>query len=107
MQFRELKAQVKSVEFDELRSERDNYFEAVITKDKLKNLTPKLKDFFGASIWPSKKKLPPQVEEAIKDFGGIIAGQTLYFNNHNQNVAFAMLWPWQDGKHTTVKIIQK
>jgi hypothetical protein len=47
------------------------------------------------------------MEETVKAFGGIMPGQTLYFKNEGNDTIFAMLWPWQDGIRTTVKIIQK
>jgi len=43
----------------------------------------------------------------IEEFGGIRPGQTLYFWNEGKDAVFAMLWPWQDGYHTTVKIGRK
>lgn len=104
MQFSELKAKVKSVGFDELRIEHDNYFEAVIVKTKTRELVNALQKFFGVPVWPSRRKLSLQVEEAIKDYGGIMAGQTLFFRDHDHKIIFAMLWPWQDGEHATVKI---
>lgn len=107
MQFNALKEQVKSIGFDELRTERDNYFEAVIVKSKLRNLIKTLKNFFGGSVWPSRNRLSLEIEGAIKDYGGIMDGQTLYFYNQDHNTIFAMLWPWQDGEHTTVKIVQR
>jgi len=107
MQFSDLKEKVKSIGFDELRTERDNYFEAVIVKDKVRRLVPRLKGFFGSPVWPSRNRLPLQIEETIKDFGGIMTGQTLYFRQGNRDIVFAMLWPWKDGEHTTVKIAQQ
>jgi hypothetical protein len=108
MEFKELKEQVKGIGFDELRREQDDYFEAVIIKPRVEELVSALKKFFGTPAWPSKRpfrnKLPLEIEEAIRDFGGIMPGQTLYLRNHECRTIFAMLWPWQDGWHTTVKI---
>jgi hypothetical protein len=47
------------------------------------------------------------MQEVINGFGGIMPGQTLYFRSEGSESIFAMLWPWQDGIRTTVKIIQK
>jgi hypothetical protein len=43
------------------------------------------------------------VQKVIDDFGGIMAGQTLYFTKQADGVIFAMLWPWQDGIRITLK----
>ena len=107
MQFLELKEQVKSIGFDELRQEQDNYFEAVVVKDKIKELMDQMRGFFGAPTWPSQGKLSLEIEDQIRDYGGITEGQTLYFLERQEGNIFAMLWPWADGEHTTVKIIRR
>lgn len=107
MRFGELKEQVKSVGLNELRKDIDNYFEAVVAQDKIKELNCKLNDFFGEPVWPSRKKLSLETEKAIEGYGGIIEGQILYsFNLGGANI-YAMLWPWQNGESTTVKIIRR
>ena len=90
-----------------MRTDNSNYFEAVFIKEELVKLNVRLKNFFGEPAWPSKDKFTSQMQEAIKDFGGIKDGQILYFKNEGVNSVFAMLWPWQDGLHTTIKIIHR
>ena len=107
MQFNEIRKELESVIFDTLRADSDNYFEAVIVKDELVKLTEILERFFGSTAWPSQNKLSSQIEDAISSFGGIAAGQALYFWNQGSDTVFAMLWPWQDKRHVTVKIIQE
>jgi hypothetical protein len=105
--FKELKIEIKGIKFDTLRADSDNYFEAVIAKDAIEQLIRTLEIFFEAPLWPSEKKLNVQIEEMINDFGGIEKGQTLYFKNDQENVIFAMLWPWRDGERTTLKLVNK
>lgn len=107
MQFEELKKEVKNFSFDALRMDCDNYFEGVILKDELNKLIARLDSFFGAPAWPSKDRLSFQAQEVIKGYGGIMSGQILYFWNQGKDTVAAMLWPWQDGQRTTLKIIQK
>lgn len=107
MKFIELKDEVKAVKFDTLRLDCDNHFEAVVVKAELDKLTARLERFFGSPAWPSKGRLSLKIEETIKGFGGIMPGQTLYFKDSGADTMFAMLWPWQDGQRTTVKIIKK
>jgi len=107
MQFNQLKDELKSIIFDELRKDSEDYFEAVILKDSLVNLIATLDRLFGAPAWPCKNKLSDQIKKVISKCGGIRTGQTLYFWNHASNTVFVMLWPWQDGKHTTVKAAKK
>ncbi len=105
MEFNELKKEVKNGVLDALRTDSDHYFEAVVVKEEMAKLKARLEKFLGLPAYPSKDRLLSQIEEAIKDFGGIKPGQTLYFWSEGNDVLFAMLWPWQDGWHTTVKII--
>lgn len=107
MQFSEIKKGLEGVVFDTLRIDRDNYFEAVVTNDELVKLTASLQRIFGSPAWPSKDDLLPQVQDIIKDIGGIRAGQTLYFSKEGEETIIAMLWPWQDSYHITLKIIRK
>ena len=105
MKFKELKAELKHIRFDTLRMDSDNYFEAVVVKDEVEKLKVRLEKFLGLSAYPPKDRLSSQIEEAIEEFGGIRFDQSLYLRNEGKDTVFAMLWPWQDGCHTTVKII--
>ena len=104
MDFSEVKKEVKDINFDMLRMDKDDYFEAVVVKEELEKLQERLKKFFIEPISPSKDRLSFQMQVAVKDFGSIRNEQTLYFWNEGQDTIFAMLWPWQDGSHTTLKM---
>lgn len=107
MGFDELRKQIKVINLDNLRLDCDNHFEAVILKSGLDKLIERLERFFGSPAWPSKNKLTIKMQETINGFGGIMVGQTLYFRDKGNDIVFAMLWPWQDGQRTTVKIVKK
>jgi hypothetical protein len=107
MQFKQLKKEIKAVTFESIRAESEEYFEAVVIKDHAQELAQKLESLFGPAVWPSKEKLSSKIQEAIDQFGGIMKGQTLYFLSDQECALFAMLWPWQDGQHITLKTGQK
>jgi hypothetical protein len=107
MEYAELKESIKSLELETVRVESRNYFEAVMSNEHQATLNTSLKKFFGNPIWPSENNLSFLVQETINSFGGIMANQTLYFKGRGEDVVFAMLWPWQDGKYITVKIVKK
>ena len=107
MQFNELMSEVKGIGFSEVRKDADNYFEAVIVKDMVKILCQRLERFLGLPVWPGENRLSPQIEQAINEFGGIADGQTLYFCHQDNDIVFAMLWPWADGMCITVKVARK
>lgn len=104
MQFDELKNEIKNIAYKDVRIDAADYFEAVILNDELKNLSARLEQFFGFPYLPWQYMYSDQVKDVIKDFGGIMAGQTLYFWNKDNVAAFAMAWPWRDSRHTTLKI---
>jgi len=107
MEFSEMREEVKNGILDTLRTDKDDYFEAVVIRDEVAKLKERLEKFLGTPAYPSKDKLSPQIEKRIKEFGGIMSGQTLYFRNEGGKNILAMLWPWQDGYHTTIKLIQQ
>jgi hypothetical protein len=107
MGFGTIREAVKSLELESLRMDCDNYIEAVVVQDEMSKLNNRLKKFFGKPAWPSKNRLTYEVQETINGFGGLMPGQTLYFKNADEGGIFAMLWPWQDGSHTTIKVILK
>jgi len=48
-----------------------------------------------------------EIEKAIASFGGIRGDQTLYFISDADGIILAMLWPWGDGSHITLKLVKK
>lgn len=105
--FKEIVDNVRLLKFESVRSDQDNFFEAVIANTESEKLKATLKNFLGEPVYPSNVKLSSQALEAIKGYGGIMAGQTLYFKSEGDNIIFAALWPWRDGVRTTVKIVKK
>ncbi|MFH0854968.1 MAG: hypothetical protein V1869_00415 [Candidatus Omnitrophota bacterium] len=105
MEFAKIREEVKKIGVEALRSDESDYFEAVIIKDELAKLNERLKIFFGEPASASKNGLPSEIQDKINGFGGIMPGQTLYFRNEGSDSIFAMLWPWQDGVRTTLKIV--
>lgn len=107
MDFIKIKNAVRDIHFEEIRLDKETYFEVVITKEELNKLKKILESFFGTAIFPSENKLPSEISQTISPFGAIWPGQTLYYSNDTENTVFAMLWPWQDNQHTTLKIIKR
>lgn len=107
MEFVNLRKDIRSLNLDSLRIDGDNFFEAVLIKDELQRLNRRLKSFLGEPLYPSKSRLPLKVRRQINAFGGIMPGQTLYYKAEADAVFFAMLWPWNDGLRTTLKIVRK
>lgn len=104
MRFTDLRNELKNIVFIMIREESSDYFEAVIARSELSNLALRLEKFLGPPIWPSQTKLSEEVEGSIRDYGGIMPDQDLYFRKQDTETVIAMLWPWSNGTHITVKI---
>ena len=107
MDFQQLMQAVKKIQFETVRVSNGGGFEAVITKAHSDELIARLEDYFGLPVGLTQGEIPMPVRQAIDASGGIIAGQKLYYASEKDCFVFAMLWPWQDSLHTTVKIIKK
>lgn len=104
-QFIDLRKELKNIMFEQLRQDRDDYLEAVVIKSELAKLVLALEKYLGAGT--TQPQLPKEIGAVLKELGGIMKGQALYFKDTGQEKIIAMLWPWQDEVRTTVKIIKK
>lgn len=93
--------------FEVLRTDYNNFFEGVIVQQELGKLSGQLRSLLGEPVYPSKNSLAHKARQTVDRFGGIMPGQTLYYQDLGVNSILAMLWPWKDGQRTTVKIIQQ
>lgn len=107
MDFDALRKDVKRFNFEALRTDCDNFFEAVIIQQELEKLNSSLRSSMGEPVYPSKNRLSRKLQTTIDGFGGVMPGQTLYYKDLGANSILALLWPWKDGQRTTIKIINQ
>ena len=103
MEFNLLKTEIKKIELDITRVDGDDYFEIVVKSHSLGDMVHLLESIFGSPAWPSRDKMSKKIEKAIKNFGSLRPGQTLYALSTDNFSIFVMLWPWQDGERITIK----
>ena len=103
-----MKEDVRGVRFDEVRTENEDYFEAVLLKKDLEGLLARLDKAFESPHGAGNRRtlLSKEAGRAIEDLGGMRGGQTLYVWQEGSRPILAMLWPWQDGQRVTLKIAQ-
>jgi hypothetical protein len=106
MDYNEFLKQIKELEFKELREDQPEYMEFVITTDYLESLSSILESYYGDAYASPEKRPSKQAQKYADPYGGIRKGQTLYYLNREDIFYCALLWPWGDGKTTTVKIFQ-
>jgi hypothetical protein len=105
--FLEVVQLIKNNPLEETRVFRQNYFECVVSLDHL-NLTLKvLTDFFGPPIKDADAKPTDESNRFSALDGGVRQGQTLYLKLSEDTFFCALIWPWSDGIHTTIKFAKR
>ncbi|MBU1999372.1 MAG: hypothetical protein KKE64_07780 [Candidatus Omnitrophica bacterium] len=97
---------LKEIECVELRKDTaGKYYEAVFLQSKIPSIMQTLESSLGKPI--PRANFTPLIEKTISEYGGVGDGQTLYFLKQDKEILFAMLWPWQSGQFTTIKLATK
>jgi len=107
MEFNELRTKVKKIGFKEVRFDKEEFFEGFIPIEKLPNLISVLESFFGPPAIPSAQEVSAEAQKVANEFGGVWKGQSFYFQLKETRPMFAMLWPWADKAHVTLKLGHK
>ena len=100
---KEIIEKCNSLEVCEKRVSTDDYYEAVFYTKDTAELEKKLSEIFGDPVKPPKTKLTSTDAHLVDSYGGVRAGQTLFRKKIGDNTTIVILWPWQDGVHTTLK----
>lgn len=106
MTFRDFLAALQTLKIEELRTQSEEYFEAVIAKTDVEPLHKMLAAYFGPPLKPEGQTPSGDANRHAKPHGGIRKDQTMYFRQDEDYAEFALLWPWGNGIRITVKIIQ-
>ncbi len=104
LSFSELVKAMKKLPFDEIRKEQEGYFEIVVVVTDLPLVYPLLEGFYGSQFKPPGVAASSKAKKVAQNYGGIQTQQTLYYVNRNDVSDCAMIWPWNDNKHATIKM---
>jgi len=101
---RDIIEKCSAFEICEKRSVSDDYCELVFLNKETEKWNKVLTEVLGPAVKP--RKIRPSKEDSLitKNFGGVYDDQVLYKKEFGGINIIAMLWPWQDGVHTTLKI---
>ncbi|MFH2138451.1 MAG: hypothetical protein ABII88_08070 [Candidatus Omnitrophota bacterium] len=83
----------------------EEYVEIVIFTADIAKWSDVFASEFGAPTKPAGIAPTSEHQELTADFGGISAGQILFSKKSGDDVVIIMFWPWQDGMHTTLKMV--
>ena len=101
---KEIMEKCSGLNIDEQRSITDEYAEVVFLNKEIGAWRKVLTDVLGPEIKPAGVKPSENDQDLTKDYGGIHQNQTLFKKTFDEKTVVAMLWPWQDGIHTTLKM---
>ncbi len=106
MTFQDLVVEIKTLRPDETRAEQEDYLEIVVPSHAVPSLRAVLDRFFGPAFKDAGKNPSAEAQARSKGYGGVQKNQVLYYTERENQANCAMLWPWSDGRHVTVKIAQ-
>jgi hypothetical protein len=89
----------------EMRHDSPEYAELVFYSRDTAKWSEILAEFLDMPAKPAGAK-PEEGDLVLTEgYGGIYQNQTLFKKAFDAGAVIAMLWPWQDGEHTTLKLI--
>lgn len=94
---------IASFPIAETRDHSDEYLELVFFAANLAQWEQALAQHLGAPVKPPGTVPSADDKSITKNYGGVQKNQTL-FRGAAAMPFIAMLWPWQDGEHVTLKI---
>ena len=86
------------------RKKTGNYSEIVFFNKDIKKWNQTLSGILGPPLKSQWKKPDDNLASMTRNLGGIRAGQTLYYKEFDNCHIIAMIWPWKDKTHTTLKL---
>ena len=90
---------------EEKRVSSSGYIEQVIFLDEIDQWNKVLTGVLGSVVKPAGQKTTPQHFALTVNFGGLFDNQTLFYKKFEDKIIIAMLWPWKNNIHVTLKIV--
>ena len=102
--FKDIIERFLKMDMYEKRSATDTYCELVFYNKDMGKWNIIFTGVFGQPVKPEGAD-PNKVDLALtKSYGGIFNNQILFKKDFDNFTTILMLWPWQDGAHTTLKM---
>lgn len=96
--------QLDSLEITDRRYLMADYLELVFLRDDFEKWDKLLSALLGPVASPFDADPSRDHLELTRPFGGVRKGQALYQKDFGDYVIIAMLWPWQNETHITLKM---
>jgi len=89
---------------EQVRVNSIEYDERVIFGDEIEQWHAVLTECLGDPVKSSGEETSKQEFALTVNFGGLCKNQTLYHRKFEEHSIIAMVWPWNDKIHVTLKI---
>ncbi len=103
--FRSIIDRVTRLNLYEERRIDEKYGEFVFYARELTVWDAAISESLGPAVKPAGSAPSRDHTKLAQSFGGIRKDQTLFFKKFDDCSIMAMLWPWQDSEHITLKLI--
>ncbi len=104
MKLEEIMCEFGHLGIREERCRTDDYGELVFYNREIDEWTKIFADILGPAMKPAGVEPTEEHLSLARDHGGVWAEQTLFKREFGDATVIAMFWPWQDDRHTTLKI---
>lgn len=101
---KEISEKCSALDIYEKRGANDKYCELVVNNKEINECEKIFTDILGPAAKGPKIKPTKEDARLTREYGGIQPNQTLFKKEFAGLIVIAMLWPWQDNAHTTLKI---
>ena len=99
-----IEKKLRTLHVSKQRKRTDKYSELVFFNKDKKKWDRALSGILGPPVKSHWKKGDPELNSITRNFGGIRSGQTVYFKEFDDCKVLALVWPWKDKTHTTLKL---
>ena len=104
MLLKEIVEKLQELKVYEKREITDDFCELVFLNEDIDACGSVLECTLGAAVKPSGEQPTKEDGALTEKYGGIFKNQTLYKKEEEGAIIIGMFWPWQDNKHTTLKL---
>lgn len=88
----------------ENRCVTNDFIDIVFINEEIEEWQRILSSFLGAARKPQGQPPSRRDLEITSKTGGIRLNQTLFEREFEEGTVIAKFWPWQDGRHTTLRM---
>ncbi len=101
---KEISNRLSALGICEKRDMGDEYCELVLYDNEIDRWVKIITDILGGAVKPPGTKANKEHLRLTEKYGSVYTGQTLFKKEFGDDIVIAMLWPWGNRTHTTIKI---